>query len=146
MSDETRPVAGILFTDGKRLLLLKRASGGSQDTWAFPGGRLDDGESPLEAAIREAKEEIGQAPGKKFASFTHVDGKIEYTTFMFAVDEPFEVELNHEHSKSKWVKLRKVKEYKLFPAISESMEKYIETIEKHFKRSLTFKEWLDWNE
>jgi len=27
--------------------------------WAFPGGRIDDGETPLQAAIRETSEEIG---------------------------------------------------------------------------------------
>jgi 8-oxo-dGTP pyrophosphatase MutT (NUDIX family) len=29
---------------------------------AFPGGKIDDGETPLAAALREAREEIGLAP------------------------------------------------------------------------------------
>jgi len=45
---------------GAAMLLTRR--GGSLSTharqWAFPGGRLDDGESPLEAALREMHEEV----------------------------------------------------------------------------------------
>ena len=43
------------------LLLTRRIEGlrnhGGQ--WAFPGGKLDGAEEPLEAAIREAREEVG---------------------------------------------------------------------------------------
>lgn len=44
---------GILLT--KRASTL-RAHGGQ---WALPGGRLDDGETPVDAALRELHEEIG---------------------------------------------------------------------------------------
>lgn len=46
---------------GTALLLTRRASGlrshGGQ--WALPGGRCDDGETPVEAALRELHEELG---------------------------------------------------------------------------------------
>ena len=47
--------------DGTALLLTRRASGlrshGGQ--WALPGGRCDEGETPVEAALRELHEELG---------------------------------------------------------------------------------------
>ena len=43
-------------TDG-RILLAKEA--GRDDGWGVPGGAVDIGESPAEAAVREAREEIG---------------------------------------------------------------------------------------
>jgi 8-oxo-dGTP pyrophosphatase MutT (NUDIX family) len=43
------------------LLLTRRASGlrSHAGQWALPGGRIDDGESPEQAALREVAEEIG---------------------------------------------------------------------------------------
>ena len=43
------------------LLLTRRATGLTSHAgqWALPGGRLDHGESPIEAALRELREEVG---------------------------------------------------------------------------------------
>ena len=48
--------AGILFetTDGRVLLLRRGALGDYPGGWAPPGGVVEDGESPLDAAKREA--------------------------------------------------------------------------------------------
>ncbi len=45
---------------GAAMLLTRRGGGLSAHArqWAFPGGRLDDGETPLEAALREMAEEV----------------------------------------------------------------------------------------
>ncbi len=43
----------------RRASRLKRHSG----QWAFPGGRLDEGESPQQAALRELAEEVGVKAG-----------------------------------------------------------------------------------
>jgi 8-oxo-dGTP pyrophosphatase MutT (NUDIX family) len=42
-------------------LLTRRAAGlrSHRAQWALPGGRCDDGETPLEAALRELEEELG---------------------------------------------------------------------------------------
>lgn len=48
-----------------RVVLTKRSASLRSHTGqvAFPGGRVDAGESPLEAALREASEEVGLEPG-----------------------------------------------------------------------------------
>lgn len=46
--------------DTGRLLMLKRADGGREaGQWEFPGGHIEDGERPHEAAHREFREETG---------------------------------------------------------------------------------------
>ena len=46
---------GILEQDG-RILLVKRPR---YDDWSLPKGKLDAGETPLRAAVREVREETG---------------------------------------------------------------------------------------
>lgn len=50
---EPQSAAGLILT--RRAQHLRNHPG----QWAFPGGRLDDDESPIEAALREMREEVG---------------------------------------------------------------------------------------
>jgi 8-oxo-dGTP pyrophosphatase MutT (NUDIX family) len=52
------PCASVLPLDERGRVLLAWATGHS-DGWGTVGGAVDPGESPAEAAIREAREEIG---------------------------------------------------------------------------------------
>lgn len=49
-------LAGNVIVEDGELLLLHRADKGY---WEIPGGKVEDGEIPREAAMREAQEEIG---------------------------------------------------------------------------------------
>lgn len=51
--------AGAVVTCGERLLLLRRAIEPAYGAWVFPGGFVDRGEHPAQAAAREAWEEAG---------------------------------------------------------------------------------------
>jgi 8-oxo-dGTP pyrophosphatase MutT (NUDIX family) len=54
-------LVGVLENAGPSVLLTQRHSNLSKHAGqiAFPGGRLEEGETPLEAALREAEEETG---------------------------------------------------------------------------------------
>lgn len=53
-------VAAAVVVDNGRVLLTKRAEGQHlAGLWEFPGGKLESGESPEEALVRECREECG---------------------------------------------------------------------------------------
>jgi len=48
--------------DGRVVIIRQYRAPLDRRTWEFPAGRVDDGESPEDAARRECEEEIGRAP------------------------------------------------------------------------------------
>jgi 8-oxo-dGTP pyrophosphatase MutT (NUDIX family) len=60
-------LAPVVLHDGEAYLLLTRRAATLRDhsgQIAFPGGKIEAGETPLAAALREAEEEIGLVPGQ----------------------------------------------------------------------------------
>ena len=56
MGDEIMKVVGTMFIDNNKLLLDKPRK---RPTYQMIGGRVEDNETPIEAAIRECHEELG---------------------------------------------------------------------------------------
>lgn len=77
------PVAcHVFFLKDDKIFLMKRANTGFNDgKWSVPAGRLDQGESLRQAAIREAKEEVGavikESDLDKFLMMSHKDSRGE---------------------------------------------------------------------
>jgi 8-oxo-dGTP pyrophosphatase MutT (NUDIX family) len=65
-SDDWQDNAALILT--RRSSRLRKHAG----QWAFPGGRLDAGETPEQTALREMREEIGLALG-----FEHILGRLD---------------------------------------------------------------------
>jgi 8-oxo-dGTP pyrophosphatase MutT (NUDIX family) len=97
-------LAGCVIVSNKKILLLHRMS---RDCYELPGGKVDEGESPSETAVREFKEELNcdielirKIGEKEFEE----DGKVMlYTWFLAKIMEgqtPTISELNiHDHFK-----------------------------------------------
>lgn len=57
----THVVAGILEQDGRILICRRRADQSHPLKWEFPGGKVESGEDPQTALLRELHEELGIA-------------------------------------------------------------------------------------
>lgn len=103
--------AGILFVAPDGEVLLLRRSAGEENFpghWSLPGGGVDEGESPEEGALREAREEMGvDADGSKLRDMEKTvtpKGKV-FHTFALPTAEKFVPKLNGEHSGYAWASL-----------------------------------------
>lgn len=93
---------------GDQILIMKRAMGNMSGAWYFPGGSLEEGESPEEAVRREIREETGlevedlrlfRAWHYRQAAATPAVG----LTFTCQVPPGAEPQINEEHSAARWV-------------------------------------------
>jgi len=54
-----KPTVTAWFQKGQKILLVQRSQEPSKGAWGTVGGFMEYGETPLEALVREAKEELG---------------------------------------------------------------------------------------
>jgi 8-oxo-dGTP diphosphatase len=59
----TTVVAGVLEREGRILICQRRPDQPHAQKWEFPGGKLESGESPEAALIRELREELAIESG-----------------------------------------------------------------------------------
>ena len=54
----TLQVVAAVICDGGRIFATQRGYGEHKDGWEFPGGKIEQGETPRQALVREIKEEL----------------------------------------------------------------------------------------
>lgn len=124
----------VRFPNGPRVMLQKRSQFAHEGgTWSCSGGALDEGEAPLEGALREAAEEVGAIP-PGYAVIGHTvfapATDWSYTTFVVEVDVEFGSSQNFETDAVAWDLLDEVEQRPLhagFAAAWPDLRKIIET-------------------
>ncbi|MDX8433893.1 MULTISPECIES: NUDIX hydrolase [Mesorhizobium] len=72
------PAVSVAIVRGDKVLLVKRARPPSQGLYAYPGGKVEPGETLSQAAARELEEETGLlAHGYRPLRDIHIDGSGE---------------------------------------------------------------------
>ena len=66
---KTIRVVAAVIRDGRRIFATQRGYGPWKDWWEFPGGKIEEGETPETALVREIREELDTeiAVGEKLA-------------------------------------------------------------------------------
>jgi 8-oxo-dGTP diphosphatase len=116
--------AGLILIRGQSILMQHRAPWvHNGDTWGIPGGARDSHESPLEAALREANEEIGIDTNllTVIDSFTDDHGPWAYHTILAKADPSLVAhEMNDESLEVKWIAITQVENQILHPSFAKT--------------------------
>ena len=120
---DSKAVAFIVYTDEDKILWMHRTKDGS---WDFPGGHVEEGESPIEGAIRESREEIAHVP----ATGLHLIYKEDKVHLYGCNDGEFKPDLNEEHDDFVWATIEDAPD-PLFHKVSKKSEEIAEAAEAH---------------
>ena len=89
-----RVAAGILRDPDGRVLITERVGGGPfQGMWEFPGGKVEPGETPEDAVIREIAEELVVSVGTIKTHINHIYQKLDVHSRTQALARAIELNL-----------------------------------------------------
>jgi len=99
---------------GLEVLVLRRAPGGrSPGSWETVHGHIEPGETPVQAALRELREETGLEPARLYnvsrveAFYRHQTNEIALIpVFVCVVDARAAVRYSAEHDRAEWLEVR----------------------------------------
>lgn len=121
----TEVVAALIWRDRQFLIGQRPAHKARGLMWEFVGGKVEPGETPEQALIRECREELGVtvAVGPVFCTVTHVypDLTVHLTLFHAALAQGTPQRL--EHRDIRWISVEEIPQYSFCPADREILEK-----------------------
>lgn len=120
-------VAGLIVRDGLVLITQRRADQALPLQWEFPGGKVEPGESPLDAMVRELREEIGVTVqvGRIWDVLFHAYPTFDLVMLVYTCSlvegEPRAVEV----ADVQWVPPAKLPEWDILPADKPLVERLV---------------------
>ena len=119
-----------VIADSLLLMLQRGPKGAAPLTWAFAGGRIEEGETPFQAAIRETQEELSvdlRYDPVAFSFSQPIPGEAgkTFTTFVYTfprVPSGWSPRINEESLAFGWFTLPAVKMLNLHPGIPYALK------------------------
>ena len=119
---KTIRVVAAIIRDKDRIFATQRGYGDFKDGWEFPGGKIEEGETPREAIIREIKEELAAdiIPGSLLTTveYDYPDFHLSMDCFWAELQPDQNMELR-EHEAAKWLSLADIDSVDWLPADKE---------------------------
>ena len=115
----TVKVVAAVIRRGNKIFATQRGYGEYKDGWEFPGGKVEPGESPRDALVREIREELDAdiTVGEKIVTVN-----LDYTDFYLSMD-CFWASLNEggqlkllEHEAARWLSCDELDSVEWLPA------------------------------
>ncbi len=131
---EIRVAAAVIMEDGK-IFAAQRGYGEFEGKWEFPGGKLESGESPEEALVREIREELGAdiEVGKHLGTVEYDYPKFHLSMDCYLCRMPEGGLTLLEHKAARWLAVEQLDEVDWLPAsvlVFERLRKEL-TTESH---------------
>jgi mutator protein MutT len=107
------------------VLLVRRGRPPGKDYWSLPGGKIEAGETPEAAALREVREETGLQPELLglIGVFSISSGDVEYRISCFVARSiSGAIQFGDDAADAQWVKLSAVNKLKLAPNTFEAIQ------------------------
>ena len=129
---KTLNVVAAVIREGDRILATQRGYGEHKDRWEFPGGKIEPGETPKEALVREIREELKTeiVPGKLITTVEtdYPSFHLSMQCFLCTIKEGSPVLMEHEAAK--WLSYNELDSVDWLPADRIVVSRLISIIKK----------------
>ena len=118
-------VAAAIITDHGKIFATQRGYGEFKDGWEFPGGKIEQGETPQQAVIREVREELDTEieVGELFDTAEYDYPDFHLTMYCFICTVKSGDLVLKEHEAARWLTRETLHSVEWLPADIELIEK-----------------------
>ncbi|MBP3788896.1 MAG: (deoxy)nucleoside triphosphate pyrophosphohydrolase [Prevotella sp.] len=118
-------VVAAIIRKGEKVFATQRGYGEWKDWWEFPGGKIEQGESPEEALCREIREELSaEISVERFVCTVEYDyPKFHLTMHCYLCSLQTEALHLNEHEAARWLGMNELDSVRWLPADEEVVKK-----------------------